>query len=183
MSLAYYSARPPAGVGVACNAELDRHRCSLQRAPGLARRPAALPLPRRLCRQRRGTQQPAALFGFGSKPAEPKSEQQPPAAPPVGASLPLLIPYSPIQKGADYSLRLYEPYAAAEIAYQRRDEGFLLLGSYMSGSNADGVRCRETQPIVMGYQPQARALPAATAATNPLPPIRCFGTARHPCHR
>jgi hypothetical protein len=79
----------------------------------------------------------------------------------VGASSPLLIPYSPIQKGADYSLRLYEPYAAAEIAYQRRDEGFLLLGSYMSGSNADGVRCRETQPIVMGYQPQVRVRQAA----------------------
>ena len=34
---------------------------------------------------------------------------------------------------------------------RRRDEGYLLLGGYLSGQNADGMRCRETQPIVMCY--------------------------------
>jgi len=42
----------------------------------------------------------------------------------------------------------------AEVEYERRDEGFLLLGSYMSGNNAEAARCRETQPIVMSYAPQ-----------------------------
>lgn len=42
------------------------------------------------------------------------------------------------------------------LADERRDEGFLLLGSYMSGNNAAGARCRETQPVVMSYPPEVR---------------------------
>ncbi|KAL4858942.1 hypothetical protein ACK3TF_001312 [Chlorella vulgaris] len=39
------------------------------------------------------------------------------------------------------------------VEYFRRDEGFLVLGSYMSGNNAASARCRETQPMVMSYSP------------------------------
>ncbi|PRW44330.1 heme-binding chloroplastic [Chlorella sorokiniana] len=95
---------------------------------------------------------PAALFGFGSKPAE--QQQQAAPAPAVQSNSPLLIPFTPVQKNADYSLRLYSAYTAAECEYERRDEGFLLLGSYMSGNNAADARCRETQPVVMCYPPQ-----------------------------
>lgn len=31
-----------------------------------------------------------------------------------------------------------------------------MLGSYMSGNNAEQARCRETQPVVMCYSPEAR---------------------------
>lgn len=42
-------------------------------------------------------------------------------------------------------------YPVAETVYERRDEGFLSLGGYMSGKNAAEARCRETQPVVMCY--------------------------------
>ncbi len=45
---------------------------------------------------------PAALFGFGKQePSQPASTQQQPQA----ESGPLLVPFTPIQKTADYSLR------------------------------------------------------------------------------
>jgi hypothetical protein len=33
-----------------------------------------------------------------------------------------------------------------------------MLGSYMSGNNEGQARCRETQPVVMCYQPDVRLL-------------------------
>jgi hypothetical protein len=69
----------------------------------------------------------------------------------VASSQPIFVPFVPIRKTPDYDLRLYEAYPAATCFYQRRDEGFLKLGSYMSGANASQVHCLETQPIVMKY--------------------------------
>ena len=39
-------------------------------------------------------------------------------------------------------------HAVAVTGYERRDEGFEALGSYMSAA-----RMRETQPVVMTYRP------------------------------
>ena len=41
------------------------------------------------------------------------------AAAAADSSSPLLVPFTPIQKGPDYSLRLYAAYSAAECAYER----------------------------------------------------------------
>lgn len=69
---------------------------------------------------------PAALFGFGKQePAQAAPTQQQPQA----DAGPLLIPFTPVQKTADYSLRLYSAYTVAEVEYERRDEGFFQLGS------------------------------------------------------
>lgn len=105
------------------------HVCdTTDRAKGQALRKAAVPWTRtgaRLpARRTRALARTAALFGFGK--AEPAPKASPPAADTSG---PLLIPFTPIQKTADYSLRLYSAYAVAECSYERRDEGFLMLGS------------------------------------------------------
>lgn len=50
------------------------------------------------------------------------------------------VPYTPIQKGEVYDLRLLQPHAVASTSYQRRDAGFLTLGGYLSGGNAAEVR-------------------------------------------
>lgn len=63
------------------------------------------------------------------------------------------IPYTPIQKTENYDLRLIQPHTVVSTPYQRRDEGFLLLGGYLSGNNEKGLRCVETQPVVMTFRP------------------------------
>jgi hypothetical protein len=50
--------------------------------------------------------------------------------------------------------RLYEVYPVVEVQYQRRDEGYLALGTYFDGQNAAGVKFQETQPVVMRYEGQ-----------------------------
>lgn len=60
----------------------------------------------------------------------------------------------------DYELRIYDVYPFATTPYERRDEGFLALGSYMEGRNSESARMNLTQPIVMRYEP-------ATVRTNP----------------
>ena len=62
------------------------------------------------------------------------------------------VPYTPIQKGEKYDLRLIQPHTVISTSYQRRDEGFLKLGSYMSGNNEAGCRCIETQPVIMTFK-------------------------------
>lgn len=75
------------------------------------------------------------------------------------------LPWHPGALAAAFSMRMAmtgllarcrRPPAPPLAADERRDEGFLLLGSYMSGNNAGEARCRETQPVVMCYPPQAR---------------------------
>lgn len=64
-----------------------------------------------------------------------------------------IVPYTPIQKTDKYDLRLIQPHTVVSTPYQRRDEGFLLLGGYLSGNNAKSLRCLETQPVVMTFRP------------------------------
>lgn len=37
------------------------------------------------------------------------------------------------------------------MQYERREEGFLELGSYFDGSNSEGIRLNETQPVIMRH--------------------------------
>lgn len=48
--------------------------------------------------------------------------------------------------------------------YERRDEGFLALGSYMEGRNSESARMNLTQPIVMRYEPATVSAPLSTFA-------------------
>ncbi len=67
------------------------------------------------------------------------------------AGPPFLIPFQNAGDKKGYSLRLYTPYPCVETRYINRPDGYLALGSYMSGANASGTRFPETQPIVMQY--------------------------------
>ena len=53
----------------------------------------------------------------------------------------------------DYELRLYDVYPFVTTPYERRDEGYIALGSYMEGENAESVKMNMTQPIMMRYEP------------------------------
>jgi hypothetical protein len=63
------------------------------------------------------------------------------------------VPYTPISKTDNYDLRLLQPHTVVATRYQRRDEGFLALGGYLSGANERQTRCVETQPVVMTFRP------------------------------
>ena len=67
------------------------------------------------------------------------------------AGPPFLIPFQNAGEKERYSLRLYTPYPCVETRYINRPDGYLALGSYMSGANASGTRFPETQPIMMQY--------------------------------
>lgn len=69
----------------------------------------------------------------------------------------IFVPYMPISKRESYDIRLIEPHPVAKVLYRRRDEGFLALGEYLSGTtNAQRRRCKETQPIVMTHLKDGR---------------------------
>ncbi|EIE23057.1 hypothetical protein COCSUDRAFT_53493 [Coccomyxa subellipsoidea C-169] len=40
------------------------------------------------------------------------------------------------------------------MPYERRDEGYLGLGAYFDGANVQGLRLRQTQPVVMRFNPK-----------------------------
>lgn len=44
-----------------------------------------------------------------------------------------------------------QSYPVVEMQYQRRDDGFLGLGSYFDGGNTDRIMMKETQPVIMRY--------------------------------
>lgn len=44
-----------------------------------------------------------------------------------------------------------QSYRVVEMQYQRRDDGFLGLGSYFDGRNSEKLLLKETQPIIMRY--------------------------------
>lgn len=48
---------------------------------------------------------------------------------------------------------------AAVTQYERRDEGFLALGSYFDGANEEGLLLTESQPLVMTYYPDVLPAP------------------------
>ena len=64
----------------------------------------------------------------------------------------LLTPYELVEARDTYSIRLYAPHIVARTRYERRDEGFLRLGSYF-----DENKLQQAQPIVMRYPLQARS--------------------------
>jgi hypothetical protein len=119
------------------------------------------------------------LFGgnqSGQQQQQQQQEQQQPApqqTPAVQAAVPGTVenpefpPYRVLQKGAAYDLRFYEVYPVVEMDYQRREEGYLALGSYQGGGNSIKSRYGHTQPVVMCYQPDVSGvgpgLPAAVA--------------------
>jgi hypothetical protein len=47
-------------------------------------------------------------------------------------------------------------YPIVEMDYTRREEGYLTLGQYFDGANADKARLGFTAPVIMRYPPQVR---------------------------
>lgn len=94
-----------------------------------------------------------------------------------------LIPYQVAQKSKDYDLRIYSPYVVAECryvfreyagghqgllpslllycSYERRDEGFLLLGDYLTASEM-----KETQPVVMTHSKSGKTMQVYLVASS-----------------
>lgn len=62
-------------------------------------------------------------------------------------------PYKLLTSTEDYDLRIYDVYTFVTTPYERRDEGYLALGSYMEGRNSEAAQMNLTQPIVMRYEP------------------------------
>lgn len=62
-------------------------------------------------------------------------------------------PYSILNKGSEYDLRLYDVYKVVRMPYERRDEGYIGLGAYFDGQNDGGLRLRQSQPVVMRFTP------------------------------
>jgi len=119
------------------------------RVEGAARRPArggtsGGPAPRA---PPRGA--PCRAFGglFGKKrPAYPGSDKNPENVQPK---------CEVVQETDAFQLRLYAPFVAAAVEYEKRDEGFLLLGEYLGGANERGARLVFTQPVFVTVDPDA----------------------------
>jgi hypothetical protein len=62
-----------------------------------------------------------------------------------------IVPFTPIENRSSYSLRLIQPHTVAKTTYTSRGDGYLSLGSYMSGANQNEEKFPETQPILMTY--------------------------------
>ncbi|GIL69281.1 hypothetical protein Vretimale_12602 [Volvox reticuliferus] len=69
---------------------------------------------------------------------------------------PFFPPYNVVSKTSEYSLRLYNVFPVVEMEYQRREEGYAALGSYIDGKNSEGICFAYTQPVVMSYYPDGR---------------------------
>lgn len=54
------------------------------------------------------------------------------------------------------SYRLYNVFPVVEMEYERREEGYASLGSYIDGRNSQGVCFAYSQPVVMCYYPDVR---------------------------
>lgn len=93
--------------------------------------------------QQQQQQQPATV------PAQPAVAQQQPGT----TDNPEFPPYQVLQKGTAYDLRFYEVFPVVECDYQRREQGYLALGSYQDGANSSSSRFGHTQPVVMSYHP------------------------------
>lgn len=69
----------------------------------------------------------------------------------VYAGPPYMVPFTPIENRDGYTLRLLQPHPVARTTYTSRGDGYLSLGSYMSGANESETRYPESHPIVMSY--------------------------------
>ena len=58
-----------------------------------------------------------------------------------------------VKKTEHYEIRLYGVYTFINTPYERRDEGYLVLGAYMDGQNSESAKMNQTQPVVMRYEP------------------------------
>ncbi|GBF94002.1 hypothetical protein Rsub_07270 [Raphidocelis subcapitata] len=108
------------------------------------------------------------LFGGGKDAPPPQQQQQqqsqpqqpqpePATAPPPPAARGVEFPpFQTVSKGPVYDLRFYEPYTVVEMDYRRRETGYLTLGQYQDGANADRAAFNLTQPVVMTYHPDGR---------------------------
>ena len=64
----------------------------------------------------------------------------------VGIQIPL---YEVLREGDGWEVRRYQPLAVAECDYDKRPEGYELLGGYAGGENEFGISMPRTAPCVM----------------------------------
>lgn len=101
-----------------------------------------------LCMQptaHRGAQSRMLFDGlFGKKAPEASAEDQ---AAELGVQLPA---FTVLASGTDWEVRRYQQLAVVECAYERRPEGYELLGGYaQQGENESGLPMPKTAPCLM----------------------------------
>ena len=60
-------------------------------------------------------------------------------------------PSTTVAKREAYSLRLYEPFVALQVPYEKREQGYDAAASYFGGLNATGTTFAETQPTILNF--------------------------------
>jgi len=97
----------------------------------------------------------------------------------LGLQLPL---YDVLASGADYEVRRYQRLAAVECEYEKRLEGYALLGGYCAGETEAGLPMPKTAPCVMRPTSSPKTmwyiLPNPHTPLDPEdapvpPPVRC----------
>eukprot|EP00962_Isochrysis_galbana_P019232 scaffold5597_cov105-Isochrysis_galbana.AAC.6 len=96
-----------------------------------------------------------SLFG-GATPKQPTSSSSSAREEPQGdgraqaAALGLQLPlYDVLASGDDFEVRRYQRLAVVECEYEKRPEGYELLGGYCAGETAAGLPMPKTAPCVM----------------------------------
>jgi hypothetical protein len=96
-----------------------------------------------------------SLFG-GAKPKQPTLSSSSAREEPQGdgraqaAALGLQLPlYDVLASGQDFEVRRYQRLAVVECEYEKRPEGYELLGGYCDGETAAGLPMPKTAPCVM----------------------------------
>jgi hypothetical protein len=95
-----------------------------------------------------------SLFG-GAKPKQPTASSSARDEPQgdgraQAAALGLQLPlYDVLASGDDFEVRRYQRLAVVECEYEKRPEGYELLGGYCAGETAAGLPMPKTAPCVM----------------------------------
>ena len=71
--------------------------------------------------------------------------------------------YEVLREGDGWEVRRYQPLAVAECDYDKRPEGYELLGGYAGGENEFGISMPRTAPCVMqpSREPEAKTCGSA----------------------
>ena len=98
-----------------------------------------------------------ALFGKAKQPAEPQDAADAAQASRLGVQLPS---YEVLASGDDWEVRSYQTLSVIECTYEKRPEGYELLGGYVGGeafidSRSAHAICSSSDKTSDGAQPAA----------------------------
>eukprot|EP00898_Chlorokybus_atmophyticus_P000210 jgi/Chlat1/118/Chrsp1S03207 len=119
------------------------------------------------------SQQQGLFGGFFKGKNDGKQQRSKTSPPDVG----LLQPQYTVLKADDkYEVRMYTAHVVVETEYERRPDGYLALGEYAGGENAEGVKLIDTAPVTMDYPASSQgaktmSLYARRRDSDKMPPL------------